>query len=314
MSIRLNKAISELNIGLQTAVEFLTKKYGLAEDSLGLTTKIDDAQYEALVTAFKQDKEVKSQVDKLFPKKPKEKKPQEPKETRAESLLEPASQQKFNPLGKIDLSTVGKKTAPKTSAAPEPQQNTSQTKGEDAAVTSAPVKPADTPPAPKAEPKPKAPKAEPKPSVEITVVEDEPLEEQIQEEKPVETDMDNDMEAMEEKEEPPQPPTEEEEERFRIVRDLPQFPGGLTEFTKWLTRNLKYPKSLENRKIEGSVIAEFMVNTDGSITDVKIVQTLHPDCDNEVLRVLRMMPRWTPGIENDKPCRTVVRVPVVFNS
>ena len=157
MSIRLNKAISELNIGLQTAVEFLTKKYGLAEDSLGLTTKIDDAQYEALVTAFKQDKEVKSQVDKLFPKKPKEKKPQEPKETRAESILEPASQQKFNPLGKIDLSTVGKKTTPKTSAAPEPQQNTSQTTGEDAAVTSAPVKPADTPPAPKAEPKPEKP-------------------------------------------------------------------------------------------------------------------------------------------------------------
>ena len=174
MSIRLNKAISELNIGLQTAVEFLTKKYGLAEDSLGLTTKIDDAQYEALVTAFKQDKEVKSQVDKLFPKKPKEKKPQEPKETRAESLLEPASQQKFNPLGKIDLSTVGKKTAPKTSAAPEPQQNTSQTKGEDAAVTSAPVKPADTPPAPKAEPKPKAPKAEAKPEAPKAKAQAEP--------------------------------------------------------------------------------------------------------------------------------------------
>ena len=174
MSIRLNKAISELNIGLQTAVEFLTKKYGLAEDSLGLTTKIDDAQYEALVTAFKQDKEVKSQVDKLFPKKPKEKKPQEPKETRAESLLEPASQQKFNPLGKIDLSTVGKKTAPKTSAAPEPQQNTSQTTGEDAAVTSAPVKPADTPPATKAEPKPKAPKAEPKPEAPKAEAQAEP--------------------------------------------------------------------------------------------------------------------------------------------
>ena len=174
MSIRLNKAISELNIGLQTAVEFLTKKYGLAEDSLGLTTKIDDAQYEALVTAFKQDKEVKSQVDKLFPKKPKEKKPQEPKETRAESLLEPASQQKFNPLGKIDLSTVGKKTAPKTSAAPEPQQNTSQTTGEDAAVTSAPVKPVDTPPATKAEPKPKAPKAEPKPEAPKAEAQAEP--------------------------------------------------------------------------------------------------------------------------------------------
>ena len=158
------------------------------------------------------------------------------------------------------------------------------------------------------------PKAEPKPSVEIKVVEDEPLEELIQEEEPVETDMDNDMEAMEEEEQQPQPPTEEDEERFRIVRDLPQFPGGLTEFTKWLTRNLKYPKSLEGRKVEGPVIAEFMVNTDGSVTDVKIVHSLHPDCDNEVLRVLRMMPRWTPGIENDKPCRTVVRVPVIFNT
>ena len=120
MSIRLNKAIRELNIGLQTAVEFLTKTYGLAEDSLGLTSKIDDEHYEALVEAFKQDKEVRSQAEKLFPKKPKEKKPQpEPKDNRAETLLESSSQQRFNPLGKIDLDSLGKKPAQKESVAPE---------------------------------------------------------------------------------------------------------------------------------------------------------------------------------------------------
>lgn len=157
-----------------------------------------------------------------------------------------------------------------------------------------------------------APKAEPKPATKIKVVEEDPLEELIQDEEPVETDMDNDMEAIEEEPEPPAPPTEEEKLQFRIVQDMPQFPGGLQEFSKWLTRNLKYPKQLEAAKVEGRVIAEFMINTDGSVTDVKIVNSLHPLCDNEVLRVLRLMPRWTPGIENDHPCRTKVCVPVIF--
>lgn len=157
-----------------------------------------------------------------------------------------------------------------------------------------------------------APKAEPKPATKIKVVEEDPLEELIQNEEPVETDMDNDMEAIEEEPEPPAPPTEEEKLQFRIVQDMPQFPGGLQEFSKWLTRNLKYPKQLEAAKVEGRVVAEFMINTDGSVTDVKIVNSLHPLCDNEVLRVLRLMPRWTPGIENDHPCRTKVCVPVIF--
>ena len=135
MSIRLNKAIRELNIGLQTAVEFLTKKYGLAEDSLGLTSKIDDEHYEALVEAFKQDKEVRSQAEKLFPKKPKEKKPQpEPKDNRAETLLESSSQQRFNPLGKIDLDNLGKKPAQKESVAPEVKPQ--PTKAEEAPAVS----------------------------------------------------------------------------------------------------------------------------------------------------------------------------------
>ena len=112
MSIRLNKALRELNIGLQTAVEFLEKKSELGEVKAEPSFKINDAQYEALVSAFQQDKEMRNQADKLFPKKSKEKKPAtEPvKESRAESLLESASQQQYKPLGKIDLSSLGKKT------------------------------------------------------------------------------------------------------------------------------------------------------------------------------------------------------------
>ncbi|MBQ7471777.1 MAG: hypothetical protein IJS97_05050, partial [Prevotella sp.] len=71
MSIRLNKAIRELNIGLQTAVEFLSKRNDLGDEKLELTSKISDEQYEALVEAFQQDKEVRSQAAQLFQKKPK---------------------------------------------------------------------------------------------------------------------------------------------------------------------------------------------------------------------------------------------------
>ena len=114
MATRLNKAIRELNIGLQTAVEFLEKKKELGEVKPELSFKLNDAQYEALVEAFKQDKEVRTQADKLFQKKPKEKKPAEqPKVTRAEGLLGSSNQQQFKPLGKIDLDAVGKKPSEK---------------------------------------------------------------------------------------------------------------------------------------------------------------------------------------------------------
>lgn len=69
---------------------------------------------------------------------------------------------------------------------------------------------------------------------------------------------------------------------------------------------------MQERKIQGKVVAEFIVNKDGSLTDVKIAKSLNPACDREVLRVLRMMPRWTAGIQNDQPCRTKVCIPVVF--
>ena len=123
MGIRLNKVLTELNIGLQTAVDFLKKKSELGEirDDTTSNTKISDQQYGALVEEFSSDKAVKTQASALFPKKNKEKK-QELTKTKTEEKM--AQRQQFTPLGKIDLASIGK---PKPAApvqkpvAPEPQ-------------------------------------------------------------------------------------------------------------------------------------------------------------------------------------------------
>lgn len=124
MSIRLNKALRELNIGLQTAVEFLEKKSELGEVKGEPSFKLSDAQYQALVEAFKQDAEVRNQAEKIFQKKPKEKKrTPEAKEERVEEVVETASsQQRYKPLGKIDLSVFDKKPAAKNADAQDNQK------------------------------------------------------------------------------------------------------------------------------------------------------------------------------------------------
>ena len=110
MAIRLSKAIKELNIGLQTAVEFLTKKFDLGDAKIDQNFKLNDDHYESLVEEFKSDKEVRTQAEKIFLKKPKEKKKTEPESHKAETLLE-ANRPQFKPLGKIDLGTLNKRSA-----------------------------------------------------------------------------------------------------------------------------------------------------------------------------------------------------------
>ena len=109
MSIRLNKALRELNIGLQTAVEFLEKRSELGEVKAEPSFKLTDAQYDALVGAFQQDKEVRNQAEKLLQKKPKEKKGKD--ESRAEKSHSSSTPQQYKPLGKIDLDSIGRKPA-----------------------------------------------------------------------------------------------------------------------------------------------------------------------------------------------------------
>ena len=114
MGVRLNKVLSELNIGLQTAVDFLKKKTSLGEvkDEMTSNTKISDEQYEALVNEFSTDKAVKSKAEQLFAKKPKEKKVEKKVIASAEELLEPRQQLKT--VGKIDLDAIGGKSKPAT--------------------------------------------------------------------------------------------------------------------------------------------------------------------------------------------------------
>lgn len=99
---------------------------------------------------------------------------------------------------------------------------------------------------------------------------------------------------------------------FRVVEDLPQFPGGAVALMKWLTDNLRYPLAAERQHIDGKVVVQFLVNADGSLTDIKVVKPVHEFLDREALRVVRLMPQWKPGVQNGKPCRTMVCIPVVF--
>jgi len=100
---------------------------------------------------------------------------------------------------------------------------------------------------------------------------------------------------------------------FQVVEELPDFPGGMVKFMKWLTRHLKYPQDAQRKKLQGQVTVQFIINTDGSVTDPKIIKSLSPSCDREVLRVVRMMPKWKPGTDHGKPVRTKFVIPVVFS-
>ena len=134
MSIRLNKALRELNIGLQTAVEFLEKKSELGEVKAEPSFKLSDAQYAALQGAFQQDKEVRSQAEKLLQKKPKEKKTKE--DNNAQGSPKSASRQQYKPLGKIDLDSVEKKPSNAKTAKTEARK---ETQAKTAAVSQKPT-------------------------------------------------------------------------------------------------------------------------------------------------------------------------------
>ena len=160
MSIRLNKAIRELNIGLQTAVEFLEKRNDLGEVRADLSFKLSDEQYDALVNQFRKDKQEKDLAGKLFQKHPKEKK--RPVEQKVETVA--PSKQVFKPLGKIDLDNLGKKT--ETATSETPQKAVDAEKEAPAVSPKAPVAPqASQPKEPAPEPKQEKPQIE-EPKVE----------------------------------------------------------------------------------------------------------------------------------------------------
>lgn len=97
-----------------------------------------------------------------------------------------------------------------------------------------------------------------------------------------------------------------------LLEEIPSYPGGMSQFVKWLTANLHYPQTAHKARQQGVVVATFIIERDGSITDLKIARAFREDCDEEVMRVLKKMDKWTPGKKNGETCRTLFCIPVEF--
>ena len=104
----------------------------------------------------------------------------------------------------------------------------------------------------------------------------------------------------------------EEQQIFQVVEEMPEFPGGMAECMKFLSKNIKYPPISAENGIQGRVIVQFVVNQDGSIVDPVVVRGVDSHLDKEALRVIQMMPKWKPGKQRGKSVRVKYTVPVMF--
>lgn len=111
----------------------------------------------------------------------------------------------------------------------------------------------------------------------------------------------------------PEPPKHEEENKvFDIVEQQPMFPGGPAALMKYLSEHTKYPVVAQENGVQGRVTVQFVVEKDGSISDVHVLRGVDPSLDKEAVRVVKSLPRWTPGKQNGITVRVNYRVPVLF--
>lgn len=103
-----------------------------------------------------------------------------------------------------------------------------------------------------------------------------------------------------------------EEKAFDVVEQMPEYSGGMQELMTFLQENIKYPKSAQERKVEGRVIVQFVVEKDGTPTEFNVVRSIDPDLDEEALRVMKAMPKWKPGMQKGQPVRVKYTIPVSF--
>jgi protein TonB len=104
----------------------------------------------------------------------------------------------------------------------------------------------------------------------------------------------------------------EEAPIFTVVESMPEFPGGLQELYNYLGNNIKYPVMAKESGIQGRVFVTFVVERDGSITDVRVLRGIGGGCDEEAIRVVQSMPKWQPGKQRGKPVRVQYNLPVRF--
>lgn len=110
----------------------------------------------------------------------------------------------------------------------------------------------------------------------------------------------------------PEPKPVEETKVFDVVEQMPSFPGGDGALMEFLSKNIKYPVVAQENAVQGRVVISFVVERDGSITDVKVARSVDPSLDKEAVRVVKSMPNWIPGKQNGSSVRVKYNVPVSF--
>ena len=106
---------------------------------------------------------------------------------------------------------------------------------------------------------------------------------------------------------------EEEQQIFTVVENDPEFPGGMEALYKYLAQNIKYPQLARDNNITGRVYVTFVVERDGSITGCRVLRDIGGGCGQEAIRVVKSMPKWTPGKQRGKAVRVQFNLPVNFN-
>lgn len=106
---------------------------------------------------------------------------------------------------------------------------------------------------------------------------------------------------------------DQKEDPFNVVEDMPAFPGGMEAMIQFISSNIKYPADAKKQKVDGRVLVNFVVEKDGSITEVKVIKPAFPSLDAEAIRVVKAMPKWKPGYQNGKAVRVLFTLPISFN-
>ena len=99
---------------------------------------------------------------------------------------------------------------------------------------------------------------------------------------------------------------------FDTVEQMPEYPGGMQAMIEFLQTNMKYPEDAAKQKVEGRVMVQFVVETDGSVSDVHVAKQVFPSLDAEAIRVVQAMPKWTPGKDKGRVVRVKYNLPIVF--
>lgn len=143
----------------------------------------------------------------------------------------------------------------------------------------------------------------------IEIPDEEEIEEEIEIDLDVEITEETEVEEIVFEEEPEE---EEADQVFMIVEENASFPGGMSEWNKYLKKNLEYPRQAKRMGIEGAVFLSFIVDKEGVISDIQVTRSIGGGCDEEAVRVLKESPRWNPGKQRGRAVKSRMQFRIVF--